>query len=115
MAPDQRSDHELLLQLVDGQKTTNEFIRASSAAMWGKQDDSNDIGVVGRMKVIEDNAQDNEKRIKENDIRIKAIEIFIASLQPWLKGLIFLGATLTASIIGLIWALITGALILGTP
>ena len=115
MTPANRTDHELLLQILDEMKPIKDFVRASGAAMWGKQNDSNDIGLVGRMKSIEDCAEENDKRSRENDARIKAIELFIASLQPWLKVLIFVGATLAGSFIALIWSLITGQFILVIP
>ena len=67
------------------------------------------------MKSIEKSAEENEARSKENDVRIKAIELFIASLQPWLKALIFVGAALAGSFIALIWGLITGTITLVMP
>ena len=115
MSPENRTDHELLLQILDEMKPIREFVRASSAVIWGKQDDSVDAGLVGRMNEVEKKTSAIDCMSKKNDDRLDVIERFIASLQPWIKIIGFIGGALGLSVIALIWALITGEVTLLIP
>ena len=126
VSPENCTDHELLLQILDEMKSIREFARASSAAIWGKQDDNKDGGLVGRVQMLENVAVDNSERSKKNDERLDAVEDFIISIQAGMKtwgkiaAIVFgifssLTIALTVSAIAFIWALITGEFVLVMP
>ena len=126
MSPENRTDHELLLQILDEMKPIRDFVRASSAVIWGKQDDSVDAGLVGRMKEVEKKTSDIDCMSKKNDERLDVIEKFVIALQvgmkTWAKILavivgVFssLAIALIVSVVAFIWALITGEVTLLIP
>lgn len=48
-------------------------------------------------------------RVAEHDKRLDLVEEAVASIKPWLKAASFIGASVGAALIGLLWAVLTGS------
>lgn len=93
--PGQKTDHELILQIHDDVQELKPFVDMVTRTLWGHDGES--MGLVARVTV-------NERDAEKNDMRICEIE----KLAPAMKAVIWIGAAVGISFIGLIVSLITG-------
>lgn len=92
--PTQRTDREILLQIYDDVREIKTKMDEVSRTLWGHEDS---MGLVGRVAVTEDKVDDHRERIKK-----------LEELAPAMKVVIWIGGVLGVSVIGLIFAILTG-------